>query len=71
MKAKIKINRALCKKCGICAFTCPKQVYKFNTLKGPEVANSDDCIFCDMCIIMCPDMAIEISKNNNKGKDKK
>jgi NAD-dependent dihydropyrimidine dehydrogenase PreA subunit len=27
--AKIKIDRILCKKCGICAFVCPKKVFKF------------------------------------------
>jgi 2-oxoglutarate ferredoxin oxidoreductase subunit delta len=59
---KIEINQVLCKKCGICAFVCPRQVYQFNELEGPLISKPDDCIFCDMCIMMCPDMAINISK---------
>ena len=43
--AKINIDRILCKKCGICAFVCPKQTFKFNGLKGPQIVNPDDCIF--------------------------
>ena len=66
--AKINIDRILCKKCGICAFVCPKQVFKFNELKGPQVVNPDDCIFCDMCIMMCPDMAIDIRSEIKEGK---
>ncbi len=68
--AKIEINRILCKKCGICAFVCPKQVYQFNELEGPQANNPDDCIFCDMCIMMCPDMAIDIDKNLKEGKSR-
>ena len=60
--AKISINRVFCKKCGICAYVCPKQVYEFSELDGPQVVKSDDCIFCDLCIMMCPEMAIDISK---------
>lgn len=66
--AKIKINSILCKKCGICAFVCPKQVYQFNELEGPQVINPNNCIYCDMCIMMCPDMAIEISNKTKEGK---
>ncbi len=69
--AKIEIDRILCKRCGICAFVCPKQVYQCNELEGLQVVNPDDCIFCDMCIMMCPDMAMDISKNVMEGKVKK
>jgi 2-oxoglutarate ferredoxin oxidoreductase subunit delta len=66
----IEINRYLCKKCGICAYVCPKQVFGFNELDGPLVLNVDHCILCDMCIMMCPDMAIHISKKVMEGKVK-
>ncbi|MDD4344084.1 MAG: ferredoxin family protein [Eubacteriales bacterium] len=66
--AKIEIDRVLCKKCGICAFVCPKQVFEFNELEGPQVVRPDDCIHCDMCIMMCPDMAIQISDEIKEGK---
>ena len=66
--AKISISRVFCKKCGICANVCPKQVYEFNGLEGPQVAKPDDCIFCDLCIMMCPEMAIDITKNQKTEK---
>jgi 2-oxoglutarate ferredoxin oxidoreductase subunit delta len=69
--AKIEIDRVLCKRCGICAFVCPKQVFEFNELEGPQVVRPDDCIYCDMCIMMCPDMAIEINNEIKEGKLKK
>ena len=69
--AKIKIDRILCKKCGICAFVCPKQVFKFNELEGPQVDHPDDCIFCERCIMMCPDMAIDIRNEIKEGKPNK
>ncbi|MFW6149362.1 MAG: 4Fe-4S binding protein, partial [Atribacterota bacterium] len=34
---RIDIDRTLCKKCGICASVCPKKVFKFNELEGPQV----------------------------------
>lgn len=57
---KILTDRKLCKKCGICAAFCPKEVYSFNELDGPKIEREEECIACDKCVIMCPEMAIEI-----------
>ncbi len=57
-----------CKGCGLCVAVCPKKVLeisdKVNT-KGYFPAyqeRSEDCIFCTTCCIMCPDVAITITK---------
>jgi len=57
---KVFIDYKLCKKCGICNHFCSKQVFIFNELDGPQVDKEDDCIGCKRCVIMCPEMAIEI-----------
>lgn len=63
--AKILIDYILCKKCGICASFCPKKVYSFNELEGPRIEKEEECTTCNKCVIMCPEMAIEIV--NGKG----
>jgi len=65
---KIIIDRKLCKKCGICAAFCPKKVYSFNELDGSRVEKEEECIACEKCVIMCPEMAIEIlnGKENSR-----
>jgi len=65
---KIFIDGKLCKKCGICAAFCPKKVYSFDELDGPRVEKEEECSVCEKCVIMCPDMAIEIlnGKENSK-----
>lgn len=68
---RIDIDRTLCKKCGICASVCPKKVFKLNELEGPQVTNPNDCILCELCIMMCPDMAIDIRNKIKEGKPNK
>lgn len=60
--AKIVINYKLCKKCGICAAFCPKKVYTFNALDGLKAARETDCVACEKCVIMCPDLALIVTK---------
>jgi 2-oxoglutarate ferredoxin oxidoreductase subunit delta len=62
----IDIDR--CKGCGLCVTVCPKKVLEMseevNSMGYFPVyqARSDDCIFCTACCIMCPDVAITITK---------
>lgn len=60
-RSKVLIDYKLCKKCGICSHFCPKQVFTFNELDGPQVDKEEDCIACEKCVMMCPEMAIEIT----------
>ncbi len=68
MAYNYSIDTDRCKGCGLCVAVCPKKVLeisdKVNT-KGYFPAyqeRPEDCIFCTTCCIMCPDVAITITK---------
>jgi 2-oxoglutarate ferredoxin oxidoreductase subunit delta len=52
------INPRWCKRCGICAAVCPKEVIEMRPDGYPELAHMENCIDCGMCVTMCPDYAI-------------
>jgi 2-oxoglutarate ferredoxin oxidoreductase subunit delta len=54
----VVVDLRLCKKCGICSFICPKDV--FSTYG--DVINSTECSGCKQCEIYCPDFAVEVIK---------
>jgi len=54
-----KINRSLCKKCGICIASCPVQVYEPGIDGVPEPTQPQKCIRCNLCFLRCPDFAID------------
>lgn len=64
MAFNIYINRKWCKKCGLCAHYCPKNVYKLDDFGAPEIVKPEACIGCNMCEYRCPDFAIEIIKKD-------
>ncbi len=57
-----------CKGCGLCMTVCPKKVLEISdevNVKGyfpVYQARPEDCVFCTTCCIMCPDVAITITK---------
>lgn len=61
-KAKIKINRELCKGCKICIAFCPHDVLELNNAEKAFVARIEGCNSCGMCELRCPDIAIEVKK---------
>ena len=52
-------NLDWCKGCNICVAFCPKQVLEVKNEKC-VIARPDDCIYCGMCELRCPDNAIFI-----------
>lgn len=57
------INKDWCKGCGICIHFCPKNVLEFDDAGKAHVARPDDCIACMLCEMRCPDLAIQITEN--------
>lgn len=62
------IDARRCKACGLCVDNCPKRVLAI----GKEINghgynyvvrdNPENCVLCDICGIVCPDMAIGVIK---------
>ena len=60
------IDARRCKACGLCVDKCPKKVLEI----GKEIngqgynyvvqAAPEKCVNCDICGIVCPDMAIGV-----------
>lgn len=63
------LNSELCKGCLICIAFCPKGVYEFSdnqNKKGvriPAPVNIDQCSYCNLCELMCPDQALKVEKD--------
>ena len=69
MANRVTINEGLCKGCGLCVATCPKKIMVLNreklTPKGYNPAaltDTEACIACAMCGIICPEGAIKVEK---------
>lgn len=66
--AKLTINEARCKGCGLCITVCPKQILalsdKINEKGYNPVMMTDQekCIGCAFCATMCPDTVIKVEK---------
>ena len=72
-KKKLKehiINRDWCKGCGICIAMCPKNVLKLDRKDKAVAARLEDCIACQLCEQICPDLAIEVIIEESETKDK-
>ncbi len=62
-KKKLKkhvINREWCKGCGICVAVCPKNVLELDSKDKAVAARKKDCIACQLCEQICPDLAITV-----------
>ncbi len=55
-----------CKACGICIEFCPTKVFRADKTGHPVVEHPEECIVCNLCEMLCPDMAITIYKERAK-----
>ena len=68
MKYKHIIDQERCKGCGLCVIVCPKNVLELSEEVNamgyfPAVqARPEKCIFYTTCCLICPDVAITITK---------
>ena len=70
-KKKLKkhiINRDWCKGCGICIAMCPKNVLELDEKDKAVAVRLEDCIACQLCEQICPDLAIEVIIEETEGK---
>lgn len=68
--ARVEISEKYCKACGYCISVCPKHVLDFGSAINAmgytyaAVMHPEDCIGCCSCAVVCPDAAIEITKED-------
>ena len=66
--AKVEVDTARCKGCGLCVNVCPKKCLELTkALNGKgyhpaALVREGDCISCAMCAQMCPDVCLKVSK---------
>lgn len=57
---KLCIQRTWCKGCRICVTFCPKEVLDIDGEDKAYAKNLENCIYCGLCELRCPDLAIEV-----------
>lgn len=63
-----------CKGCGLCIAACPKKLLRMSESKintrgyyTAELADIGSCSACASCAIICPDCAIMVEKQAERG----
>ena len=68
MKVEVRVDQERCKACLLCTSVCPKQIFvqsQHTNSRGYPYMLADegkDCIGCMQCVTICPDIAIELVK---------
>ncbi|MCK5743636.1 MAG: 4Fe-4S binding protein [Caldisericia bacterium] len=64
-KFKVELFRRFCKSCMLCLRVCPKDVFSTNERGQVVVSDDSNCIGCNRCVEICPDFALEVTKNGD------
>lgn len=66
MKARIVIDRELCKECHLCIQACKKTLIAATSELNARgyhpvfCAENEECSGCMLCAVSCPEVAIEV-----------
>ncbi len=66
--AKIDINEERCKGCKLCIEACPKKCIITSSVSNSvgyfpaEFIDNGSCTGCAVCRVICPDIAIEVTR---------
>lgn len=68
-KGRIKVDKEMCKGCGLCVWACPKKIMALDDAEinsagynPSKCINEEACIACATCARVCPDVAITVEK---------
>jgi len=59
-KMPVRIYEEWCKGCNICVSFCPTQTLELSRSGKSTVAHPAKCIYCGLCELLCPDLAITV-----------
>jgi 2-oxoglutarate ferredoxin oxidoreductase subunit delta len=65
-KPSIEIYKSWCKRCGICAASCPAEVLAQDDSGVVSVKDPERCTGCQLCELRCPDFAIHVRPPKKK-----
>ena len=67
MKGTIRINKVMCKSCGLCIEACPKasifiskKINEKSYFPAEFDKKNNECTGCGLCAVMCPEAIIEV-----------
>ena len=67
---EINVNHQWCKSCGICIEFCPRDVFEPGERDRAEPVRVKECISCELCERICPDLAITLVYDDGSGNHK-
>ena len=72
-KFEVEFNDTRCKGCMLCISVCARKILEIKKDKinifgyqTPGITDEELCIGCAGCALICPDLAIQIYKNNTE-----